>query len=66
MLLESGAKTTADAVDYLAWLLLRVPIATEARDRLVELLTKELGTDSIDRANVPSSRYLGMLFEREG
>jgi hypothetical protein len=50
LVVESGAKTTAEAVDYLAWRLVRVPMAKETRDALVAFLTKELGTDSIDRA----------------
>jgi hypothetical protein len=50
MVLESGATTTRDAVDYLTWRLLRVPPAAEMREALVAFLTKELGTDSIDRA----------------
>ena len=50
MVLESGAKTTAEAVDYLIWRTLRVPPAQAARDAFVAFLTKELGTDNIDRA----------------
>ena len=50
MVLASGAKTTAEAVDYLAWRMLRVPIAKEMRSALVAFLTKELGTDNVDRA----------------
>ena len=50
MVLESGAKTTAEAVDYLLWRTLRVPPAKATRDAFVAFLTKELGTDSIDRA----------------
>ncbi len=50
MVLDGGAKTTAEAVDYLLWRLLRVPAAPETRDALVAFLTKELGTDTIDRA----------------
>jgi hypothetical protein len=50
MVLASGAKTTAEAVDYLAWRMLRVPAAKETRDALVAFLTKELGTESVDRA----------------
>jgi uncharacterized protein (DUF1800 family) len=50
MVVESGAKTTGEAVDYLTWRLLRVPAAPEMRDALVSFLTTELGTDSIDRA----------------
>jgi uncharacterized protein (DUF1800 family) len=50
MVIESGARTTADAVDYLLWRLLRVPVAPGTRDALVAFLTKELGTDAIARA----------------
>jgi uncharacterized protein (DUF1800 family) len=50
MVAASGAKTAAEAVDYLLWRLLRVPAAQGTRDALVTFLTKELGTDSIDRA----------------
>jgi hypothetical protein len=50
MVLESGARTTAEAVDYLIWRTLRVPPAQAARDAFVAFLTKELGTDNIDRA----------------
>jgi uncharacterized protein (DUF1800 family) len=50
MVAESGAHTTAEAVDYLLWRLLRVPVGQGARNALVTFLTKELGTDSIDRA----------------
>ena len=49
MVLDSGARTTGEAVDYLMWRMVRVPIAT-TRDTFVTALTKELGTDSIDRA----------------
>jgi Protein of unknown function (DUF1800) len=48
--LESGANTTAEAVDYLLWRMLRVPAAKATRDAFVAFLTKELGTDNIDRA----------------
>ena len=50
MVSGSGARTTAEAVDYLLWRLVRVPVAPGTRDALVAFLTKELGTDSVDRA----------------
>jgi hypothetical protein len=50
MVLESGATTAAEAVDYLLWRLLRVPAAPAMRDALVAFLTGELGTDRLDRA----------------
>ena len=34
MVLESDAKTTAEAVDYLLWRMLRVPTAKATRDTL--------------------------------
>jgi hypothetical protein len=50
MVLESGAKTTAEAVDYLIWRMVRVPTAKATRDGFVAFLTKELGTDNVERA----------------
>jgi uncharacterized protein (DUF1800 family) len=50
MLLESGATTTADAVDLLLSRMVRVPVAKPTRDTFVDFLTKELGTEDIVRA----------------
>jgi hypothetical protein len=50
MVLESGSRTTGEAVDFLMWRMLRVPTAAVTRDAFVTFLTKELGTDSIERA----------------
>jgi len=50
MVLDSGARTTADAVDHLIARMVRVPVAKVSRDTFVQFLTKELGTDNIDRA----------------
>ena len=50
MVLDAGATTAGEAVDYLLWRMLRVPVASAARDGLVAFLTGELGTDSLDRA----------------
>jgi uncharacterized protein DUF1800 len=50
MVLAGGAMTTADAVDYLTWRMLRVPAAKATREALVSFLTKELGTENLDRA----------------
>jgi hypothetical protein len=47
---ESGARTTAEAVDYLLWRILRVPAAGATRDAFVAFLTRELGTDDVERA----------------
>jgi hypothetical protein len=50
MVMASGARTTADAVDDLMRRFLRVPAAPPACDAFVSFLTGELGTDSIERA----------------
>jgi hypothetical protein len=50
MVLESGSRTVGEAVDYLTWRMVRVPIGKVTRDAFVSLLTKELATDRLDRA----------------
>jgi hypothetical protein len=50
MVLESGARTASEAIDYLLWRMVRVPVAKATRDGFVTFLTSELGTDSIDLA----------------
>lgn len=50
MVLESDAKTTTEAVDYLLWRMLRIPAASTTRDGLVRFLTTELGTENLERA----------------
>ncbi len=50
MVLDSGAKTAGDAIDVLVGRTLRVPASQTMRDALVGFLTKELGTDSLERA----------------
>jgi hypothetical protein len=49
MVMDSGAATAGEAVDYLLWRMLRVPASPHVRDRFVAFLTSELGTESIDR-----------------
>ena len=50
MILESGAETTGEAVDYLLARFLRVPVGAVTRDELVVFLDGELGTSNIQRA----------------
>ena len=50
MVLESGAKTPAEAVDYLLSRLLRVPLAKATRDAFVAFLVEELHTETLERA----------------
>jgi hypothetical protein len=50
MVVDAGAATTADAVDHLMWRIMRVPPSQTMRDGLIAFLTKELGTESIERA----------------
>jgi hypothetical protein len=61
MVLESGAKTTADAVDHVLWRMVRLPVAKATRDALVSFLTEELGTDDIDRAKTYMEDALRMV-----
>jgi hypothetical protein len=61
MVLESGATTTGDAVDYLMWRMVRVPTAAATRDGLVTFLTDELGTDTIERAKTYMEDPLRMV-----
>jgi hypothetical protein len=61
MVLESGATTTGDAVDYLMWRMVRVPTAAATRDGLVRFLTDELGTDTIERAKTYMEDPLRMV-----
>jgi len=60
MVLESGSKTTGDAVDYLLWRMVRVPVAPATRGALVTFLTKELGTEDLQRARTYSEDPLRM------
>jgi uncharacterized protein DUF1800 len=50
MVLEGGSRTTGEAVDYLMWRMVRVPPASTTRDGFVTFLTKEVGTESLERA----------------
>jgi hypothetical protein len=60
IVLNSGSRTTGEAVDYLLWRLLRVPTADVTRDALATFLTTELGTDSIERAKTYTEDPLRM------
>jgi hypothetical protein len=60
MVIANGAATTSDAVDYLTARLLRVPVADAARAALVEFLTKELGTEHLQRARTYAEDALRM------
>ena len=46
---QAGLKTTSEVVDYFLEHLLRVPLAQEDRQSLIDFLTQELGTDNIAR-----------------
>ena len=49
-LVLANAATTGEAVDYLLARFLRVPASPALRVALVDFLTKELGTDNLERA----------------
>jgi hypothetical protein len=57
----AGAKTTSDAVDHLLTRLLRVPVDTEVRRVLIELLERELGTSDITLAATYLERPLRLV-----
>ena len=61
MILESGAATTGEAVDYLLARFLRMPLAPGARDAMVEFLEAELGTSEIGRAQTYMEDPLRMV-----
>ena len=61
MVLDAGAATTGEAVDYLLARFLRVPLAPGARDDLVEFLETELGTSDIGRAQTYMEDPLRMV-----
>ena len=50
VVLDSGAATTGEAVDYLLGRFLRMPVSSDTRDGLVALLDDELGTSDLTRA----------------
>lgn len=58
---DSGAKTTAEAVDYMLYRFVRVPVAPAARDGMIQLLTKELGTADFQRGKSYSEDALRMV-----
>ena len=61
MVADGGAKTAGDAVDYLLWRMVRVPVAKATRDGFTAFLTKELGTETLDRAMTYMEDPLRML-----
>ncbi|MGE0826321.1 MAG: DUF1800 family protein [Candidatus Binatia bacterium] len=50
MAIKSGAKTTTDVVDYFLARFLRVPLAADDRQALVNFLNKELGINRVEAA----------------
>ncbi|MDE2904834.1 MAG: DUF1800 family protein, partial [Acidobacteriota bacterium] len=61
MILDAGAGTTAEAVDYLLGRFLRVPISPGTRDAMVTFLDDELGTSDINRARTYLEEPLRMV-----
>ena len=61
MVVASGCKTTTDVVDYFARRFYSVPLAVDDRAAWAAFLTKELGTDRIDRAKTFMEDGLRML-----
>ena len=61
LILDAGAATTGEAVDYLLGRFLRVPVSQETRDALVAFLDEELGTPDISRARTYMEDPLRMV-----
>ena len=61
MILDSGAATTSEAVDYLLDRFVRLPVSSNTRDGLVALLDEELGTSDISRAQTYMEDPLRMV-----
>jgi hypothetical protein len=50
MVIGAGCKTSADVVDYFTRRFLLVPIDATTRTQIVDFLTRELATDSLEQA----------------
>jgi uncharacterized protein (DUF1800 family) len=61
MVLGANAKTTSDAVDHLLMRLLRVPVDTEVRRVLIDVLEREIGTREIASAATYLDRPLRLV-----
>ena len=61
MILDAGAATTGEAVDYLLGRFLRLPVSTGTREALVTFLDGELGTSDISRAQTYMEDPLRMV-----
>ena len=61
MVVDSGAKNTTEAVDYLIRRFMRVPPAAEKRQAMINLLNKELGTTDVTSAKTYMEDSLRLL-----
>ena len=61
MVIDSGAKNTTEAVDYLIRRFMRVPPAAEKRKAMIDLLNKELGTTDVMAAKTYMEDPLRLL-----
>jgi hypothetical protein len=61
MVIDSGAKNTTEAVDYLIRRFMRVPPAAEKRKAMIDLLNKELGTTDVTAAKTYMEDPLRLL-----
>ena len=59
--LESGAATTTEAVDYLLGRYLRMPVADDTRTKLITFLDEELSTSNLRRAQTYMEDALRMV-----
>ncbi len=61
MILDSESATTEEAVDYMLWRFVRVPISSDTRTALIAFLDNELGTSDISRAKTYMEEPLRMV-----
>jgi uncharacterized protein (DUF1800 family) len=61
MVMAQKPQTTADVVDYLAGRFMRVALASEDRERLVQFLNSELGTEQVKEAESYMEEPLRLL-----
>ncbi len=61
IVMDSGSKTTGEAVDALLARFLRMPISTDQRDAFVGFLDAELGTSDLERAGTYMEDPLRMV-----
>jgi hypothetical protein len=61
MVLDAGARTSAEAVDHLLARFLRVPLTPAGREALIKTLDEQLGTNTLAEAESYMEHGLRMV-----